>query len=260
MADRSVGIGLVSPSPESLWRMESFLCPPHLSAKRRAQCARMISRDGSPADITLYDENLLVPSGAFAFDFDNPSTTIEAVLDRRAELWLPLARHFDPFRKPVSYRVIHKISRENALFSLASALPNIVPSVLSLPWALGEFASDTAFLTMNQVRMAFLLGAANDRTAGYREQKAEIASIITGAFGWRTLARELIGKIPAGGGLIPKAAIAWAGTYVAGLSLERFYRLGYGFTRAERRGAYEEAYKHGKQIAGLLLSGLRRAG
>ena len=74
----------------------------------------------------------------------------------------------------------------------------------------------------------------------------------------RPLARELVAKIPFGGGLIPKAAIAWAGTFVAGQSLERLYRLGYGFTRSERRTAYEDAFENGKQIAGMLLEGLTR--
>ena len=103
---------------------------------------------------------------------------------------------------------------------------------------MGEFASDTAFLTANQIRMAFLLAAANDRDIGYHEQRGEIASIILGAFGWRALARELVGKIPWGGGLVPKAAIAYAGTRVVGMSLERYYRLGKAYTRAERRLAY----------------------
>ena len=40
------------------------------------------------------------------------------------------------------------------------------------------------------------------------------------AFGWRALARELVGHIPLGGGLIPKGAIAYAGTYVVGKGLE----------------------------------------
>jgi hypothetical protein len=40
---------------------------------------------------------------------------------------------------------------------------------------------------------------------------------------------ELVAKIP-WRGLIPKAAIAWR-NFVAGLSLERLYRLGHGFTR-----------------------------
>ena len=121
--------------------------------------------------------------------------------------------------------MVKKIAKENALFSLATALPDIVPFI-SLPWAIGEFASDTAFLTANQIRMAFLLAAANDRDIGYHEQRGEIASIILGAFGWRALARELVGKIPWGGGLVPKAAIAYAGTRVAGLVARALLPLG----------------------------------
>ncbi|MGH9675413.1 MAG: hypothetical protein ACRD44_19755, partial [Bryobacteraceae bacterium] len=62
-----------------------------------------------------------------------------------------------------------------------------------------------------------------------------------------------------GAGLIPKAAIAFAGTYVMGLSLERIYRLGYGLTRAERRLAYGEALLRGRQVASALIGGLRKS-
>ena len=67
-----------------------------------------------------------------------------------------------------------------------------------------------------------------------------------------------MGKIPLGGGLIPKAAIAWAGTYAVGLSLERLYRLGYGFTREERAAVYQDAFKHGKEVSRMLLGELTR--
>ena len=75
---------------------------------------------------------------------------------------------------------------------------------------------------------------------------------------WRALARELVGKIPMGGGLIPKAAISWAGTYAVGMSLDRLYRMGYAYTREERRAVYEEAFARGKEVAAQLLEGLRR--
>src|SRR5205814_5752274 len=195
---------------------------------------------------------------AFTFYSYDPERTVKEILADRAELGLPLARNFLPFRRPVVNEVMYSVSKENALFSLASALPNIVPSMLELPWAIGEFASDTAFLTMNQIRMAFLIAAASDSTVGYREQKAEIASIVTGAFGFRALARELVGKIPFGGGLIPKAAVAFAGTYVVGLSLERYQRIGYGLTREERRREYEAALSHGRTVAEILLAGLKK--
>jgi len=129
----------------------------------------------------------------------------------------------------VSDQIVHRVSRENALFALVTALPNVLPSFIDLPWAVGEFATDTAFLTMNQIRMALLLAAAYDNPVGYMEQKIEIGVIAAGAFGWRAIARELVGKIPLGGGLIPKAAVAFAGTYVVGLGLEKANRTGAGY-------------------------------
>ena len=99
--------------------------------------------------------------------------------------------------------------------------------------------------------------AASDRQVGYNEQKAQIASIIAGAFGWRALARQLVGKIPFGAGLIPKAAVAYAGTYAVGQSLERYYGMGYGFSRAERQLAYHEAFERGKAVVRSLLGSVR---
>jgi hypothetical protein len=139
------------------------------------------------------------------------------------------------------------------VFSLLTALPDVLPSLIELPWAAGEFASDTAFLTMNQVRMAFLIAGASDRDVGYREQRAQIAGIVAGAFGWRALARELAGKIPFGGGLVPKAAISFAGTYTVGVGLERFYRIGYGLTREERRRIYQQALERGRSLVNSVL-------
>ena len=111
---------------------------------------------------------------------------------------------------------------------------------------------------MNQIRMAFLIAAASDSPIGYREQKAEIASMVAGAFGWRALARELVGKIPFGSGLIPKGAVAFAGTYVVGRSLEKYHSFGYGLTREERRDAYDDALKRGRGVAERLMASLKR--
>jgi hypothetical protein len=106
--------------------------------------------------------------------------------------------------------------------------------------------------------MAFMLAAASDRTVGYREQRAEIGSLFAGAFGWRAIARELAGKVPFGAGIVPKAAIAFAGTFVVGASLERFYRVGYGFTPEERRQAYQQAIERGKEIVTSFLKSDKR--
>jgi uncharacterized protein (DUF697 family) len=237
--------------------MESFFAPAEtLSPARRAEVQSLVTRAGTPHGkenlIHVVESGLIVDPGAFVYDPRNPGKLVCEILENRPDLSVALARQFHPFRQEVVNDVIRTVSKENALFSVATALPDVIP-FLSLPWAVGEFASDTAVLTANQVRMAFILAAASDRKVGYREQKAEIASLFAGAFGWRALARELVGKIPLGGGLIAKAGVAYAATFVVGTSLERYYRLGYGYTPAERRSVYDQAFAKGKQIAASLV-------
>ncbi|MGA2880352.1 MAG: hypothetical protein ABSG13_15505 [Bryobacteraceae bacterium] len=265
--ERPLRLLLYADSEQQYREIEDYLVPRELSAAKRAQVRRLIYRGLEGAgprakgDLEVYfDPSRELDSGesdVFGFDPAQPKATVHQILHHRPDLAVPLALHVLPFREEVSARMVKKVAKENALFSLATALPDIVPFI-SLPWAVGEFASDTAFLTANQIRMAFLLAAANDRDVGYHEQRGEIASIIMGAFGWRALARELVGKIPWGGGLVPKAAIAYAGTRVVGLSLERYYRLGKAYTRAERRLAYEDALERGKRLVGGLMEGLHQ--
>jgi hypothetical protein len=259
-AERRLAIGVQAPNLFPL--IEDYLAPANVSRGKRWELVEFLHRVGDPGaprefDLVISEEGEDCPPDAFVFSPARPDDLVRRILERREDLGLALARAFPPFRKPVVDKVVLSISSENAMFALVTALPDVIPSAAEIPWAVGQFASDTTFLTMNQIRMAFLLAAASDRPIGYREQKAEIASIITAAFGWRTLARELVGKIPFGGGLIPKAAIAFAGTWVAGASLERIYRSGYGYSRAERRLAYGQAYERGKLVAGAMLKVLK---
>jgi hypothetical protein len=264
LADRPVTIGLFADNLSALDEMEEFLSPAGLSRERRLEIFDSLFRAGEAGapqrfDIEIYEEGIRRPSEGFLWVSRNPGLTVAEVLRRREDLAIPLARRFPPFRRAVTENIVNQVSKENAFFSLATALPGIVPSVLSLPFAVGEFASDTAFLTVNQVRMAFLLAAASDREVGYKEQRNEIGSILAGAFGWRAIARELVGKIPLGGGLVPKAAIAFAGTMVAGRVLERLYREGYEFSKQERAAAYESAFEKGKTVAAELWKSMQAA-
>ncbi|MGA2326117.1 MAG: hypothetical protein ABSH05_07500 [Bryobacteraceae bacterium] len=263
LAGRPLRVGLIASSRERYAELEDALAPPGASHARRLELARVLDRADDPGafeqfDLLLCEEELLCPPGAFRFDSSDPGRTVRQVLAARKDLELALARHLEPFRRPVISRIIRKIAKENAAFSLLTALPDVLPSLAELPWAAGEFASDTAFLTMNQVRMAFLIAAASDQDVGYREQRAQIAAIVGGAVGWRALARELAGKIPFGGGLIPKTAIAYAGTCTVGVGLERYYRIGRALTRQERSEVYERALRQGREVARALME-LRRS-
>lgn len=262
LSERRLKIALYAATPQDYQGIEDFLLN-GLSPARRGDAILSLHRGADPTqvkdfDLAIYDESVLVPRRAFVFQRQEPEYLVNQVIEHLDEsVTLPLARAFPPFRLPYIERVIQKTSRENAIFSLATALPDIIPSLIELPWAVTEFASDTAVLTANQVKMAFLIAAASDREVGYVEQKREIATVIGGAFGWRALAKQLIGKVPFGGGLLPKAAIAYAGTKLVGMSLERLYRVGYTYNRQERQRIYSDAFQHGKEVAGTLLKNIR---
>jgi len=267
-AERPVRLLVCASSSAAYAAIEDFLAPATLSREKRLQVAQSLFR-ACDADaqgrfhLILLEPGLAIPEGwvlnkdVFYFDPAQPDLLIRQIFDANEDFILPLARLFEPFRAAAAREAIHKVSQENALFALMTALPNILPSAAELPWAVGEFASDTAVLTANQIRLAFHLAAASDREVGFREQRSEIGSIIAGAWGWRALARELSSKIPFGGGILPKAAISYAGTYVVGLSLERIYRVGYGLTRQERSEAYSAALQRGKAVAANLLDRVR---
>jgi len=262
-AERYPAIGVMASTEAGFRSIEEFLTSGRASAARRLEQSVALRRKASleaPSDFDLeiYEAGLEKPDEAFAFDPNEPDRLVEEILARREELGLALARLFPAFRRRVTARVIADISKENAFIAAVSAWPNIAPGLHLVPSALTEMASDTTLLTANQVRMLFLLAAASDREIGYRAQRAEIASVIAAAFGWRALARQLAGKIPFGAGLVPKAAIAYAGTWVVGSSAERYYRLGFGYTRQERGELFREAYERGRALARHLSDAIRR--
>jgi uncharacterized protein (DUF697 family) len=252
-AYRDVNIGLLAASRGSLHDMEEYFAPSWLPEAERSEILRAVHPlDGVPPerfDFVLCEPGIPVPANGFVYDVGNKHGLAQSIVGAHHSLELTMGRRFPFFRRAVADKIIQRVSRENALFSLATALPNVIPTIVDLPWAVGEFATDTAFLTMNQVRMALLMAAIHGRQIGYSEQKAQIAVIAAGAFGWRALARELVGKIPLGGGLIPKAAIAFAGTYVVGLGLDKVNRTGTGLSRRERKDAYAAAFAKGKEVA-----------
>lgn len=255
-AERDVHVGLVATSESGYNRLEDLLVPGDLPGGARFEMLRRVHRASDSdvpekVDLVLYEPGLKPHEGAFVLDRHAPRETLSEILHKHEDLALPLARRLPGFRHIVNERTIHIVARENALFAIATALPDVVPSLIELPWAFGEFASDTFFLTANQLRMAFLIAAASGHEVGFTHQKAALATIIGAAFGWRALARELVGKIPLGGGLIPKGAIAYAGTYAVGKGLERVY-ANQPLTGQEHRAVYDQAYQRGVEVAKAL--------
>ena len=197
--------------------------------------------------------------GVFTFEPGKPELALSSIVGSRrgAELRMSLARCLPAFRPEVTRRVVREVSRENALFVIATALGNVVPSVFQPLIGAAEAAGDIVFLTANQVRMVFVIGAVYDAGVGYLAQWREIASIVGAAFGWRALARNLVSKIPFGGGLAPKGAVAYAGTAVIGEGLIFFYTTGRRMTREELKEAFKRSYSEAVEAVRSLVGRFR---
>ena len=262
-ASRPVRFGVLAADEDCVDDIRDFLGPEPSQIGRYEVVRIAREEDFGEVSVGFSERGVPHPGHFFAFDPSDPEASASALLDDHEEEWLPLACNFSGFRPLVSERLIWKIAKENALFTVATSLPNIVPTVLVLPWAVGEFASDTVFLTVNQVRLSFLLAAAHGKEVSYDRQSVKIGSIAGVALGWRAIARQLVSKVPAGAGLVPKGLIAFAGTYVVGRALEHWFREGTPLGRAARKEHFEDASRKGRaaveRMVEIALSASRPA-
>jgi uncharacterized protein (DUF697 family) len=177
---------------------------------------------------------------------------VERVLDERPELALSLGRRFPGFRTTVAERVVRDTSVANAEFAMLSALPGVIPIIGPLLPA--SAIGDIFMLTKNQVMMMYRLAAIYGLPLDVSSRSADLAPILAQAFGWRTIARELVGVVPGGIGLVARGTIAFAGTMAAGKAVHALYRTGKQPTRAQIREFYQQALASGKEV----VRGIRR--
>ncbi|MBM3493647.1 MAG: hypothetical protein FJX72_04890 [Armatimonadetes bacterium] len=172
---------------------------------------------------------------------------VERVLDEHPDLNLSLARRFPGLREAVSQRIVRETATANAQFAMVNALPGIVPLLgILIPTAI---LGDLVFLAKNQAMMLYRLAAAHDLPLEARARAQDLAPLVGTAFGWRALARELIGFVPGGVGLVARGAVAYAGTMALGEAMRRMYAMGQRPTRAQIGALYRESIGQARRIA-----------
>ncbi len=112
--------------------------------------------------------------------------------------------------------------------------------------------ADMVVITKAQAFLTYRLGLALGFSTQWQDYIAEFGSVIGGGFLWRQLARSLVGLIPVWG-IVPKMAVAYAGTYVVGHVVLRWYLTGRHVTRKQIRELYRQSFAQGKAIARNLL-------
>jgi uncharacterized protein (DUF697 family) len=106
--------------------------------------------------------------------------------------------------------------------------------------------------------MLFRLAGANGKPVGFKELLPQMGSIIAAAFGWRALARELVSKIPFGGGLVAKSAVAYAGTWTVGEGIAVYFSTGRKMTKRESNERFEKVMGEARQVAVQLADSFKQ--
>lgn len=175
-----------------------------------------------------------------------------AVIDLVPNQVLGLGRFFPLFRVPVAHYLINDTCLSNAAYSLSTGLAEIVP-VFDVPLNL----ADMLVLTKTQAYLVYKLGLALGFSTRWQDYVAEFGSVLGSGFLWRQLARSLVGLIPVWG-IVPKIAVAYAGTYVVGNTILQWYLTGRHISARQMRELYVQAFARGKHIASSLAKRLPR--
>lgn len=182
-------------------------------------------------------------------------TLATALLERLpGELHLAAARRLPGLRPNVARDTISSVAFTNASYALASALPEQVP-ILSVPFA----AADILVLTKNQAMMVYRLALAHGAPPEFQARIREVLPVVGGAFAWRQIARSLIGLVPIWG-IVPKVAIAYAGTYTTGVAAWRWFADSELVSGARLREISNEATRLGRERAVALIEAARAQG
>ncbi len=168
---------------------------------------------------------------------------------------IAVGRHLPVLRETVAAKLTRDAANNALKVALASAVVDHIPLVGIV---LGAFASagDMVAITGIQVMLMLHIEAAYGRDPDV-QHTWKLLPVIGGSFGWRTLARELVGFVPVAGIAI-KGAIAYAGTIVVGEGVTFYYEHGRYMTKSQASTLYERAKADAMRFGRDFIAKLKR--
>lgn len=184
-----------------------------------------------------------------ALDAPSAGDSLAAAIFERlpAEKRLAAARALPGLRHVYADELISSVSFANASYALAAAIPEQIP-LLAAPLAL----ADIIVLTKNQALMVYRLALAHGAAPDDHARLAELIPVIGGGFVWRQIARTAVSFVPLWG-IVPKVAIAYAGTYVTGFAAWRWFVNRERLSPEHLRELTAEAMQRGRDYAQTLV-------
>ena len=176
-------------------------------------------------------------------EIDAAKQLVKAVRKLKAIDELALARHLPAFREAVARGLVDDVAFANAVYSAGTGVLETNP-IATIPLN----AADILVLTKNQAIMAYKIALAMGMTAEFRDIMPQLGAVVGSGFIFRQIARGLIGLVP-GLGIIPKVAVAFAGTYATGEVVYRWCATGDRINADAIKPIYDRALERGRQIA-----------
>ncbi len=178
-----------------------------------------------------------------------PRSLLAAIIDVvEGDTRLAVAAQLPVFREVVAEVIVEETAKANASFAVTTGLAETIP-ILTAPLNLG----DMIVLTKNQLIMGYKIALASGRDEDPKSMIAELLGVIGGGFLFRQVARQLVGLIPVAG-LVPKVAIAYAGTYAMGRGLTAWAIGGVEVTPESLSRHTADGLIKGRRMAQQLLS------
>jgi uncharacterized protein (DUF697 family) len=202
------------------------------------------------------------PAGAIG-DYALPALTAEMLRPRFfvhlveacKGVEIAVGRRLPPLRETVAAKLTRDAANNALKVAVASAVVDHIP-VLGV--VLGAFASAGDMVAITGLQMMLLLHI--EATYGRDpdvQRMWKLLPVIGGGFGWRTLARELVGFVPVAGVAI-KGAIAYAGTIVVGEGVTFFLEHGSHMSKNQAAQIYERTKDDAMRFARDLVTRIKR--
>lgn len=175
-----------------------------LRAAKRAKVPTIVVQTGTEVFDVAYvlpTDVVACPSGA-GFPIEEIAHTLAA---RLGDHGTSLAARLPVLRQAVCEALIERFSRQNGIAAVAIFVPG----------------ADFPVLTLNQLRLVLRLAAAHGVEVD-QQRLPEILATLGAAFGFRAVARQLLGAVPVAGWLV-KGSIAYAGTRALGEAAHRYF-------------------------------------
>ncbi|MFN8060915.1 MAG: hypothetical protein U0Q12_17290 [Vicinamibacterales bacterium] len=193
-------------------------------------------------------EHERVRVGGATVDAATVERLVAALLDAVPGLpEVALARQLPGTRGAVFSRLIELTSRANATYALTAAVAETMP-IVSVPLNV----ADIVVLTKNQLVMAYKIALGAGKSGQPRDLLGEIVGVLGSGFLFRQGARQLVGLIPVVG-ILPKVAIAYAGTWAVGQATVAWATKGGAVTADAVKRFYEDARRRSREVAVHLL-------